>query len=94
MRVGAKNNPDQVKKLQTFLNKQLGTSLPVTGYFGSKTLDAVNKFQVANADQILSPWVPLGLPNAQTPTGYVFKTTKRWINVLECKSDIPMPQLP
>lgn len=95
LRIGAKNNPDQVMKLQTFLNKHMGTNMPVTGFFGSMTLDAVKKFQVENADQILTPWVPYGLKDGKTPTGYVYKTTRRWINLLECQNlDTAMPVLP
>ncbi|MBI2120356.1 MAG: tandem-95 repeat protein [Parcubacteria group bacterium] len=94
LRMGKKNNPEQVIKLQKFLNGNIPASIPVTGFFGPITLDAVKKFQTANADQILAPWAPYGL-TGQTPTGYVYKTTRRWINILECKAlDIPMPQLP
>lgn len=94
LRMGAKNNPAQVILLQTFLNTNLNEHLPVTGFFGPLTHGAVKRFQTENADQILAPWTPYGL-SKQTPTGYVYKTTKRWINLLECKNqDIPMPQLP
>jgi hypothetical protein len=94
LRIGKKNNPEQVVLLQTFLNTNLGLNLPVTGYFGPLTHNAVKQFQTENADQVLAPWTPYGLTN-KTPTGYVYKTTKRWINLLQCKTlDIPMPQLP
>jgi peptidoglycan hydrolase-like protein with peptidoglycan-binding domain len=94
LRMGKKNNPEQVKLLQIFLNKHLGTNIPVTGFFGPRTFEAVKQFQLENLDQVLVPWVPHGL-SKQKPTGYVYKTTKRWINLIECKSlNIPMPQLP
>lgn len=94
LRMGTKNNPEQVKLLQIFLNKHLNLNIPVTGFFGPLTRDAVKQFQLENADQVLTPWVPYGL-SVQTPTGYVYKTTKRWINLLECKSlNTPLPQLP
>lgn len=94
LRMGTKNNPEQVKLLQIFLNKYLNLNIPVTGFFGPLTRDAVKQFQLENADQVLTPWVPYGL-SVQTPTGYVYKTTKRWINLLECKSlNTPLPQLP
>ena len=93
LRMGHKNNPEEVKKLQTFLNKELGLTLPITGFFGKATLNAVKQFQLQNSDQILAPWLPFGLKIGQ-PTGYVYKTTKRWINLMECKNlDIPMPDL-
>lgn len=94
LRMGKKNNPAQVTLLQTFLNTNLNESLPVTGFFGPLTFGAVKKFQTENADQVLAPWIPYGLTK-QTPTGQVYKTTKRWINLLQCKTlDIPMPELP
>jgi hypothetical protein len=94
LRMGTKNNPAQVILLQNFLNKHIGTNIPATGFFGPLTLEGVKKFQLENADQILAPWAPFGLA-AQTPTGYVYKTTKRWINLLECKDlNIPLPALP
>jgi hypothetical protein len=89
------NYMDQVRKLQTFLNGNLGTNLPVTGYYGSATIAAVNQFQVKYGAEVLAPWVQYGLPNASTPTGYVYKTTQRWINMLMCPPlGLPIPQLP
>jgi hypothetical protein len=47
------------------------------------------------ADEILAPWLPYGLASKQTATGYVYKTTQRWINKLHCEDlEIPMPTLP
>ncbi|MEN9341956.1 MAG: hypothetical protein RIQ54_212 [Candidatus Parcubacteria bacterium] len=95
MGLGKKNDSEQVKKLQEFLNKELGISLPVTGFFGQLTVAAVKKFQLKYASEILAPWVPHGLPNDKTATGYVYKTTQRWINKLLCAEvDIPLPKLP
>ncbi len=94
LRMGKKNDPAQVILLQTFLNKHLSANLPVTGYFGIMTHKAVEQFQLENQDQVLDPWTPYGLKKG-TPTGYVYKTTKRWINLTECRAlDIPMPALP
>jgi hypothetical protein len=95
MRLGGSNNPDNVKKLQSFLNNELGLSLPVTGVFGPLTLDAVKQFQLKYWEQILKPWVPLGLPSDHAATGYVYKTTLYQINKLSCGSlDVPAPELP
>ena len=89
------NYIDQVKKLQTFLNGNLGTNLPVDGSYGPMTIAAVNQFQVKYSAEVLAPWVQYGLPNASTPTGYVYKTTQRWINILMCPPlNLPIPQLP
>lgn len=95
LHIGNKNNPEQVKKLQQFLNAYLQIDLPVTGTFGQMTYDAVMKFQSMNEAAILAPWGNAGLPTG--PTGYVYKTTKRWINILKCPtliSTTPVPTLP
>mgnify|MGYP001597125894 CR=1 FL=1 len=95
MKRGGRNDVEQVKKLQAFLNKNGFGPLPLTGYFGSMTHEAVMKFQTANWQEILSPWVPFGLPTATTPTGYVYKTTLRWINMTECPAlNLQLPTLP
>ncbi len=95
MGVGKKNDPDQVKKLQAFLNTELGLKIPVTGYFGPLTKKAVEAFQLKYSKEILAPWLAFGLPNEMTPTGYVYKTTQRWINKIMCSTlDLPIPQLP
>ena len=41
----SRNDREQVKKLQTFLNKWMGTNLPVTGFYGAATLSALSAFQ-------------------------------------------------
>jgi hypothetical protein len=92
---GKQNDFAEVVKLQLFLNTQLGLTVPVTGIFGSETKAAAEQFQIKYASEVLAPWVPFGLASATTPTGYVYKTTKRMINKIHCASlDIPMPQLP
>ncbi len=55
------------------------------------TFDAVKSFQLKYWDQILKPWVPFGLATDHTATGYVYKTTQRWINLTQCSTlDIPL----
>ncbi len=92
---GAKNDPEDVKKLQSFLNETLGLNIPLTGFYGPQTIAAVKKFQVLNSADILRPWVLAGLHNdEQTPTGYVYKTTKRKVNLLKCPElNTPLPDL-
>lgn len=88
LKMGAKNDPDQIKALQAFLNKNLGISLEVNGEFDQATFDAVKEFQTKYSKEVLSPW---GISRA---TGFVYKTTSRWINMLACSSlVIPMPEL-
>ena len=78
IRSGRINDVEQVKKLQTFLNKWMNANLPVTGFYGSLTLQAVNAFQEKYASEVLTPW------NLTGPTGITYLTTLRWINMLEC----------
>ena len=82
--------------LQEFLNEFVDANLPVTGYFGKMTHSAVKKFQVKYHSEIIKPWVDAGWKDKdiENGTGYVFKTTKREINLLKCASlNIPMPDL-
>ena len=78
VRSGRTNDVEQVKKLQTFLNKWMNSDLPVTGFYGPLTLKVLNAFQEKYASEILTPW---GLSG---PTGIAYLTTLRWINMLEC----------
>ena len=80
--LGKNNNPDEVKKLQSFLNKYEGENLAVTGVFEQKTFDAVKKFQDKYAKDILrDSW---GL---SCNTGYVYITTLAKINDIVCKTN-------
>lgn len=74
------NSPDEVKKLQTFLNKEMGLTLAVNGVFDSATFDAVVKFQEKYSDEILKPW------GITTGTGFVYIRTVEKINSLQCGS--------
>ncbi len=85
MRRGQRNNMEQVVRLQIFLNSQnLGVTIPVTGIFDSNTESAVKLFQTKHASEILTPW------GINASTGYVYKTTLRWINHLLCTT-APLP---
>ena len=82
---GGKNDKEDVKKLQRFLNKYLVKNIPVTGVFGPLTDKAVKEFQLRHSEEVLMPWVKIGkLPNDKTATGYVYKTTLNLINRLNC----------
>ncbi len=95
IKYGANNNPEEVKKLQIFLNQHMGTNLPVTGIYDSQTREWVNKFQLRYKEQVLRPWVEAGFHESENiPTGYVYITTRRWINLIKCPSlIIPIPGL-
>jgi hypothetical protein len=64
------NNVDEVKLWQAFLNKYNNESLPITGYYGPLTSNAIKRFQLKYKDEILTPW------NLTNPTGYTYKTTR------------------
>ena len=54
----------------------------------------MNQFQVKYHNEVLEPWLPLGLPTQFTPTSYVYQTTQRWINLIMCPPlNIPIPAL-
>lgn len=96
MKMGKKNNAEEVKKLQTFLNEYLGLKISVTGFFGQATKDAVKQFQTKESEEVFGPWIKVGLHKlGEEATGYVYKTTLRRINMIKCSTlDIPMPLLP
>jgi hypothetical protein len=94
MREGKKNDTAEVTKLQNFLNSHLGLTIAANGVFGADTTAGVNAFQTKYMSEVLSPWTPFG-HDGHTPTGYVYKTTKRMINKIACAAlNIPQPQLP
>ncbi len=74
----SRNDSEQVKKLQAFLNRWLKANLPETGFYGPLTYAQVKAFQVQYGEDILKPW---GLNN---PTGLVYLATLTKINKLEC----------
>ncbi len=78
LRRGANNNIYEVKRLQEFLNEELGIKLVISGVFDKETEDAVKVFQFKYSDTILSPW---GLNRA---TGIVYITTLNKINSKKC----------
>ena len=78
MRPGLGNNPEEVKKLQTFLNQQAAANLPTTGFFGPMTTLAVKQLQARYASEILAP---VGL---SVPSGLVLTMTMNKINSLAC----------
>lgn len=96
LRLGRPNKMDQVTRLQIFLDWYVGANLPLSGVFDQATFDAVSKFQVKEYQDILTPWYSKGLLKSDhESTGYVYKTTRRKINLIMCNQlNIPMPQLP
>ncbi len=94
IKFGQKNSAGDVIRLQTFLNQYLGTKLIPSGTYDKATFDAVKKFQVETKAEVLLPWkdTPGGINEGGT--GYVYKTTKRMINMIKCPAlNIAMPEL-
>lgn len=94
LKKGWKNDPEEVKKLQEFLNTNLGLTLTVSGVFDQATHDAVKAFQKKYADSVLKPWFSLpgsGIKNENTPTGFVYQTTRWQINNLFCQDSEQFP---
>jgi len=90
IKLGADNDPEEVKKLESFLNEQLGLDLPIDGIYDQRDYEAVKQFQLLLKDKVLAPWVAIGcLPNIDTPTGYVYRTTKWTINSFFCPESGP-----
>ncbi|HWA32372.1 MAG TPA: peptidoglycan-binding protein [Candidatus Paceibacterota bacterium] len=86
LRVGYHNDPENVRKVQTFLNSYMNAGLVVDGIYGPKTADAVGAFQVARAQNVLAPW---GLT---VPTKIFYLTTQTEVNNIMCPSlGLPIP---
>ena len=94
LKMGWKNDSEVVKKLQKFLADNLGINLPVTGFFGPLTFNAVKAFQKGDWEDVLKPWISVpgsGITGQDTPTGFVYKTTKWHINNLVCPGSEEFP---
>lgn len=77
LRINSKDNDsNQVKLWQAFLNKEVDAKLPITGYFGKLTFEAVKAFQSKYAQEVLIPW------DIDSPTGYIYKSTMHKANTL------------
>ena len=80
LKFGDNNDSAQITKLQTFLKNNQNIDVDINGIFDNKTLQAVKTFQSKYLADIMAPW------GANTPSGYVFYTTKNKINEIYCKS--------
>jgi len=84
IKLGSKeNDPENVKRLQIFLNEYMGTKLVVDGIYGRASYEALKKFQVKEIPEVLTPWIGITL-KGPVGTGWVYKTTRRWINMIKC----------
>ncbi|HEY1037554.1 MAG TPA: Ig-like domain-containing protein [Candidatus Paceibacterota bacterium] len=78
IKLGAANNADDVRRLETFLNTYEGESLVVNGIYEQADFEAVKRFQQKNSG-VLSFW------NISAPTGYVYISTQKAINRKYCE---------
>ncbi len=80
VKLGAPNNPNDVKLLEQFLNTYEGTNLPVNGIYETADFNAVVKWQEKYASDILTPW---GLTKG---SGYVYTTSLKKIKEIHEKN--------
>lgn len=78
IKLGAANDPAEVRKLQDFLRTHEGEMLITDGIYKESDVMAVKRFQVKYGET-LTYW------GMTQPTGYVYITTRRTINRLYCK---------
>ena len=78
IKLGARNIPEDVKRLETFLNTYEGENLTVNGIYETIDFEAVKRFQQKHSE-ILSFW------NLKKPTGYVYIATLKTINRIYCE---------
>lgn len=83
---GQKNNANEVKKLQIFLNAFEKNNLEVNGVFDDATFNALSAFQKNNSMDVLQPW---GYSNDKA-TGHVYILTKKKINEKICQKSFPL----
>ncbi len=86
IKLGAANNPDDVRKLKTFLNAFEGFNLSVDGIYNPDDHRAVVEFQERHVNDILAPW------GYAKGTGYVYYTTRKYINEKYCKDMFPLTE--
>jgi The GLUG motif len=82
IKLGADNNPDDVKLLENFLKTYEGQNILVDGIYSQSDFDVVVKWQEKYAKDILAPW------GNTKGTGYVFTTSLKKIKEIvdkECK---------
>jgi hypothetical protein len=80
VKLGATNNPDDVKLLEQFLNTYEGTNLVVNGIYETVDFNAVVKWQEKYASDILAPW---GMVKG---SGYVYTTSLKKIKEIHEKN--------
>ncbi len=87
IKMGRKNDPEAVKKVQKFLNDFMKAGLKEDGILGKQTDKEIKKFQWDHKKNILDPW------KLKMATGIVYLTTQTEINNIMCPSlALPIPK--
>ena len=73
-----------MRRLELFLNTFEGFSLPVDGIYNPDDHRAVTVFQERHRNEILLPW------GHTKGTGYVYYTTRKYINEIYCANMFPL----
>lgn len=84
IKLGAVNDPIEVRKLETFLRMFEGAEVPVDGVYDVADYEAVRAFQQNYFNDILAPW------GHDAPTGYVYLTTRKKVNEIYCARAFPL----
>ncbi|MBI5457951.1 hypothetical protein HY971_04495 [Candidatus Kaiserbacteria bacterium] len=82
---GAKNDADQVRRLQHVLREYEGAKIEIHGVYDEPTLAAVHTFQSKYAQDVLTPW---GITKS---TGFTYLTTRKKINEVYCRGTKQFP---
>jgi DNA-binding beta-propeller fold protein YncE len=69
IKFGSRNNPEEVKLLEQFLNLFMGFDLPVNGIYEQADRQAIIAFQEKYTEDILAPW------KLKKGTGYIYTKT-------------------
>ncbi|MDD4989504.1 MAG: peptidoglycan-binding protein, partial [Candidatus Pacebacteria bacterium] len=88
IKFGGKNDPEQVKLLEKYLNTYENAKLPVSGIYSKQDELAVILWQEKYASEILTPW------GETKGTGYVFTTSLnkfRTLFMAKCGTSLPVP---
>ncbi|MDZ4226351.1 MAG: hypothetical protein U1C66_02585, partial [Patescibacteria group bacterium] len=79
------NDGEQVRLLEQFLQDGRGENVEPDQVYDPASVEAVKRFQLEYAGEILSPW------GIGAPTGHVYYTTRKKINELYCHGEKEFP---
>jgi hypothetical protein len=78
LKIAGKNDANQVRRVQNFLNTFEKANIAITGVYDTATIEAVEDFQVKYRSEVLAPW------GATLPSGEIYITTRNKMNDLYC----------